>query len=88
VRMCTCMLANLPFFAPDVGVGVVASDVGVGVVASDVGVGVVVGIGVVGTESVDGGAHIIIHWYSHYSVCFRIKIQVREVYEHTWKFYY
>ena len=22
VRMCTCMLANLPFFAPDVGVGI------------------------------------------------------------------
>ena len=66
MRMCTCVLANLPFFAPVVGAGIV------------------VGIDVVGIEAVDGGAHIIIHC----SVCFRIKIQVREVYEHTWKFYY
>ena len=49
VRMCTCMDANLPFFAPLVGVGVA------------------VGIDVIGLESVDGGAHIIIHWYDQYS---------------------
>ena len=70
MHMCTCMHANLLFFAP---------------------VGAVVGIDVVGLESVDGGAHIILHWWNHYSVCFRIEynmIQVCEVYEHTWKFYY
>ena len=49
MRMCTCMDANLPFFAPLVGVGVA------------------VGIDVVGLESVDGGAHIIIHWFDQYS---------------------
>ena len=43
MRMCTCMHANLPFFAPDAGVGAV------------------VGIDIVDLESVDGGAHIIIH---------------------------
>ena len=47
-----------------------------------------VGVDVVGIGAVDRGTHIIIHWYDHYSVCFRILIQVREVCEHTWKFYY